>query len=119
MPFDFAALKAQVRQTVQDTMSTEADYIAPDGTVTALRVRWHNKIARTGDLLDTGYAEVIEGINRAIFNIPELNEKSVVLERNGQVKLTSPHFLGAVLILDSMEPMVGPVEQIWNVAHDR
>lgn len=116
---NFAALKAQVRQTVHDTMSTEADYTSPEGVVTALRVRWHNKIARHGDLLDAGYAEVIEGVNRVIFNIPELNEKSVTLEQRGTVTLTDPLFMGAVLILDTMEPVVGPVEQIWNVAHEQ
>lgn len=116
---DFAALKAQVRQVVQDTMSTEADYTSPDGVVTALRVRWHNKIARHGDLLDAGYAEVIEGINRVIFNIPELDQKSVTPEQRGTLTLTSPHFNGAVLILDTMEPVVGPIEQIWNVAHEQ
>ena len=120
MPLDFAALKAQVRQTVQDTMSTEAEYTSRDGAVTAtLRIRWHNKISRVGDLLDTGYAEVIEGINRVIFNIPELTEKNVKPERGGQLLLTSPHFMGAVLILNAMEPTVGPIEEVWSVGHDR
>lgn len=119
MAYDFAALKATVRQTVQDVMSTEAEYVSPSGETTALRVRWHNKIARVGDLLDAGYAEVIEGVNRVIFNIPELDEKNVKLERDGEVRLTNPHFRGAVLVLVAMEPEVGPIEQIWTIAHEQ
>ena len=118
---DFAALKAQARQTVHNTMKVAAEYThaAYPGVVTVLQVRWHNKIARVGDLVEIGYSEIVEGINRVIFNVPELNEKSIVLQRGGQLKLTGPHFFDAVLILESMEPMVGPIEQIWLVAHER
>lgn len=119
MAFDFAALKGQVRQIVHDTMSVRAEYTHPDlvGEV-ELRIRWHNKIARTGELLELGYAEVIEGVNRVIFNIPELNKKSVVVRRGGRLRLLDPQYAGAVLILDSMEPRVGPTEEIWLIGHD-
>lgn len=118
--FDFAALKADVRQIVHDTMAVEAEYTDPrkNGSV-VLQVRWHNKIAQVGELLETGYTEILEGIDRVIFNIPELNKKSVVPVRGGRLHMLSPHFNGAVLVLDSMRPIVGPVEQIWTVGHER
>lgn len=120
MPFDFAALKAQVRQVVHDTMAGPAEYSHPNYPgVVELRVRWHNKIARGGDLLDSGYSEVIEGIDRVIFNEPELVQKSVTLRRGGLLRLLSPHMRGAVLILDSLEPRVGPIETIWLIAHEK
>lgn len=117
---DFAALKAQVRQTVHDTMSTTGLYTheSEPGVETELSVRWHNKIARMGDLLEAGYSEVVEGINRLVFNVPELTEKAVILRRGGRVTLTNPHYGGAVLVLDTMEPMVGPIEQIWLIAYE-
>lgn len=119
MPYDFAALKSRVRQIVHDTMGMDAEYSHPDYPgVAQLRVRWHNKIARTGDLLDIGYSEVVEGINRVIFNEPELVQKSVTLRRGGRVRLLSPHMRGAVLILDTLEPRVGPIETIWLIAHE-
>lgn len=120
MPFDFAALKARTRQIVHDTLAVEGEYTHPTkvGAVT-LRVRWHNKLVRTGELLDTGYAEVLEGVDRVIFNRPELHEKSVVLTRGGQVRLTDPRFNGAVLVLDSQQPIVGPVEEIWMIGYLR
>ena len=118
--FDFAALKARTRQIVHDTMATDAEYTHPHlvGAV-GLRIRWHNKIAQYGDLLDTGYAEVVEGINRVIFNRPELDEKSVTLKAGGYIRLLAPQYGGALLILDVQEPVVGPVELVWKVRHDR
>lgn len=119
MAFDFAALKGQVRQIVHNTMGVRAEYTHFDSNgAVELRIRWHNKIARTGELLDLGYAEVIEGVNRVILNIPELNQKSVIVQRGGQLKLLDPQFNGAVLILDAKEPQVGPIEEIWLIRHD-
>lgn len=118
--FDFGAVKAMVRQTVHDTMSTPATYWHESNpTVTVeLRVRWHNKIARMGDLLEAGYTEVVEGINRLIFNIPELTEKAVVLSRGGRITL-GEHYGFTELVLETKEPEVGPIEEIWLIAHDR
>lgn len=117
MAFDFAALKASTRRIVHDTLATAALYDHASLAVSVgLRVRWHNKIARFGDIENVGYSEIIEGINRVIFDKAELDEKGVVLERGGQITLTAPEYNGAVLVLDTMEPEIGPVQQIWLVA---
>jgi redox-sensitive bicupin YhaK (pirin superfamily) len=116
---DFAALKAQVRQTVHDTMSVPAVYSHPDEVGEyALRVRWHNKQALVGDLIDSGYAQTIEGVNRVIFNRAELDEKGAVLRSGGVLRVVAPQFHGASLILSSQEPVAGPVEVIWIVGND-
>jgi hypothetical protein len=121
VPFDFSELKKQVRQTVHVTMSVPAIYThdSAPGVETELRVRWHNKIARVGDLLEAGYSEVVDGINRVIFNVPELIEKGVVLARGGRITLDTEYYDGAQLILETKEPRVGPVEEIWLIAYDR
>jgi hypothetical protein len=112
MPFDLADLKRQARKVVHDTMSVPAVYENPalPGSVD-LRVRWHNKIAINGDLVEAGYAEMIEGINRVIFEKAELDEKGVNLARGHKLTVWD----GTVLMLDSQEPAVGPVTVIWRV----
>lgn len=117
MRFDFAALKSQVRQTVHDTLAVPALYHSVDLDVPVeLTVRWHTKIDRFGDLDGMGYAEVIDGINRVIFNRPELQEHGLVLRGGGEVELTSSGFEGVRLVLVSMEPDSGPVDESWVVA---
>lgn len=116
MAFDFSAYKRLARRTVHDFLSTTASYAhATLAEPVELRVRWHNKIARYGDLEGGGYAEVIEGVNRLIFDADELNEKGVVPVQGARVTLTDAAFNNTVLILDTAEPRVGPVEVIWNV----
>lgn len=110
--FDFAALKAQARQTVHDTLSVPATFVSKDMMTRAeLRVRWINKIVINGDIVETGYAEMIEGVDRCVFNQLELNEQSITLQRGDMLTMWD----SAVLILDSQEPPTGPVEVIWRV----
>lgn len=118
MAFDFAALKAQVRQTVHDTLSIAADYSDDNTSPVELRVRFHTKINRFGDMLDQGWAEVVEGVNRLIFNKPELDQNSVTLRRGGKVTFTDPHFEGIVLVLHVQEPDSGPIDAIWQVSQE-
>lgn len=118
--FDFAAMKAKTRQIVHDTMATEAIYTHPNFVGSEeLRIRWHNKVAHVGELLENGYSSILEGVNRVIFNIPELDKKGITLQLGGRLALVNPLYGGAVLILDSKEPRVGPIEEIWFIRHDR
>lgn len=118
MFFDFIELKSQARQALHDAMAVPAQYTDADFVIPVdITVRWHNKIDRFGDIVDTGYSELIDGINRVIFNVPELVEKELTISRGGHLQLTDPRFGGATLVLDSMEPRVGPVEEIWLVGH--
>lgn len=116
MPFNFSAYKALARRTVHTYLSAGALYSHSDlAEPVDIRVRWHNKIARYGDLEDGGYAEVVEGVNRLIFDAAELNEKNIVLAKGAHIALTDPEFDNAVLVLDTAEPRVGPIEIIWGV----
>ena len=113
MPYDRAASIAAARRAVHSTMSKEVSYEDPDspGLVT-LRVRWHNRIAIQGDLVEAGYANVIDGVNRVVFDKVELDEKGVVPARGAKITTGD----GDVLVLDHMEPTAGPIEIIWGVA---
>lgn len=116
MSFRFSAIKALARRTVHNTLSVASLYSYSTLFVDVeLRVRWHHKIARIGDLEDGGYAEIVEGVNRLIFSRTELNEKGVVLHHGGRIVLIDPEFNNTVLILDHAEDSSGPEEEIWAV----
>lgn len=116
--FDFAQLKHDARRAIHDTMRVTCDYTAtgiPSGT--QLGVRWHNKINRMGDLENQGYAEIVEGIDRMIFDLEELSAKGITLVRNGVVTL--PEIMGSIsFALDVQEPDTGPIERIWLVTRE-
>lgn len=117
MPFDFAAAKARVRQIVHNTLSVSATYL--DDTLDeaqTLNVRWHDKINRLGNLDNMGWAEQIEGIDRIIFNLPEVTSKSLVLRQGGVVTLTAALYGSVEFTLQAQEPVVGPIEVIWLVS---
>lgn len=110
-------IMAAARRVVRSTFAENAVYTHPNRGMTEapISVSWHNRLAIQGNLDNTGYTDLIEGVNRAIFNREELAQKNLVLYKGGQVKLTDSLNEGVVLILDSMEPHVGPVNEIWNV----
>lgn len=118
MAFDFAATKSKARQVLHDTLAVSALY--QDSTLVepvSLRVRFHTKINRFGDLVEQGWAEVIEGVNRLIFNIPELTEKGVIPRNGATVSLAAP-FDGVVLVLHVEEPGDGIVSATWQVSKE-
>lgn len=119
--FNWLDVKAQVRGIVDETFRVTATY--QDQTLSTpldITVRWHNKIARTGDLEGAGYAEVIEGIERLIFNRDLLATANagqpVRLLHKGVVTLSDPRYNNAQFYLEEREPIVGPVEEIWQVS---
>lgn len=114
----FAQIKYDARRAVHDALKVDAVYTGPDGiTSVTLGVRWHNKINRHGDIEAQGYAEIIEGIDRIIFDLEELAAKSVTLRREGTV--TMPEIMGgATFSLDAQEPDAGPMLRIWLVTRD-
>lgn len=118
--FDWMSVKALARGTVHDTFRVPATY--QDNTLDApvdISVRYHTKIAQTGDLESAGYAEVLVGVDRIIFNRDELSSALVgsplKLRHKGVVTLTHPKFNGAQFWLETREPIDGPVDEIWNV----
>lgn len=116
MPFDFAELKARVRRTVHATFGITAEYWLNDADVPVpLRVRWHNKLTVVGDPNGDGFPVSLDTIDRVIFDMDELTEKTVTISRGGRLKITAKNYGGQVLTIDSREPKCGPTEEIWLV----
>ena len=112
MAFDFAELKSQTRRVVHDTLGVSALY--KDATMSApkeIRARWlSQKIDRYGDLVEQGYAEVVEGIDRVVLfpsDYPTLN-----FCRGGEI--TFPAYKRSFR-LDVLEPVTGPDQVVWQV----
>ena len=103
-----------------------AGLILPEDTVVGLKVRYHNKIDRTGDL-DGSYGEIIDGIDRLIFLDENVAEVSAALVENGEAPLrlsrgatvTIEGYKGLRFTLDNQEPPDGPAETAWGVARQR
>ena len=115
--YDRASQVAAARRTVHAVMAVNAVYEHPTrlGAV-GLSVRFHNRQVLAGDLVDSGYSQVVEGVNRCLFNIEELNRKGVELVVGGRITLTDPVNRGILLILDLEEPDNGPINRVWGVA---
>lgn len=129
MAFDFASAKALARRVVHKTLGVRAFY--QDSTMNSpvqLTARWHNKIDRMGDLDNQSYAELIQGIDRVIFEAVEA--RTYRLQRGGVIVF--PDYgagLGVVLgsslggedigppafILQTREPPDGPFSEVWSV----
>lgn len=111
MPFDFAALKAKTRRVVHDTLAVDAFYQDDSmGAARPIKARWHNKLDRFGDLMDQGYAEVVEGVDRVVLfpcDYPTLN-----FVRGGVV--TFPAY-GRSFRLEVREPKDGAHHAVWQV----
>lgn len=112
----FAEIKAKARRDVHASLSIAARYESYSQDVTAdLSIRWHNKLALLGDMDNGGYASVIEGVERIIFMRSELTAKGIELNEGDNIIVTAPGFENAHLILSTREPIVGPVEVVWQV----
>jgi len=129
MSFDFAALKARVRQTVHETFGLPALY--QDSSLSKpvpISARLHNKLTLAGDFENNGYAETIQGIDRVIF---QAEESHAIGARRGGV-VTFPSIGGglgvgvgaalggegvgqATFVLQTRQPNCGPHEDIWYV----
>lgn len=129
-------IKARARRAIHGRLAASATLVdeahpaglifGEDYTGLGLTVRYHTKIAKTGDL-DGSFAEVIDGIDRLVFNDENLAEVSAALVDNGEAPLslsrsatvTIPEYKGLRFTLDSQEPPDGPLETIWVVARSK
>lgn len=116
MTFNFADLKVETRRAVHDTLGVPAFY--QDDTMSAPRAitaRWFNKSAKYGDLVEAGYAEVVEGVDRVVF-FP-CDYPTIRFVRNGVI--TFPDYKMSFR-LDTLEPPDGPGgasgQAVWQVA---
>lgn len=111
--FDLAALKASSRQALHECLAVAAFYEDSETPPTGITVRAHNKMVRAG-ALDGGFGvEVFEGLDRLIFNAPEIISKNIVLFHGGYV--TIPQY-GLRYSLEAQEQSDGPVNIYWTVA---
>lgn len=110
--FNFADLKIETRRVVHDTLGVPAFY--QDDSMSAAKsitARWFNKTAKYGDLVETGYAEVVEGVDRVV--LFPCDYPTVRFQRLGVV--TFPQY-GRSFRLDILEPSDGPGGQaVWQV----
>lgn len=114
-----AQIKAKARKAVHAAFSYSATY--KDGTLNApvpVNVRWHNRLVMLGDYDQSGYASVIDGIERVIFDRSELSKLGIEPMRGAVVVITDEGMNETRLTLDTREKHVGPLEEKWMVARD-
>lgn len=115
--------KTQARAALHAAMAEPASYTAPGvgGAVTpspeqieaglSLTVRWHHKLRIVGENVQSD-AGVIEGINRIVFNQPELDALGLAPVKHGVVSIPG---LNKTLRLDYREEDDGPLNVYWSV----
>lgn len=115
--FDWASAITNARKIVHDTFRVLVQYedISTPGVLVPLYVRWHDRLTLVGNVVDAGYADVLEGVDRIIFEREELVQKDVLLHRAGKVHFGAT-YQNAVLILEALEQSDGPVNVVWKVS---
>ncbi len=109
----FAEIKAAARRAVHDAFAIAATY--QDAVVTTpvdLLVRYHTRMVRPFGDDGSGYAEVIENIDRVVFDTEALAALGITPIRTGVV--TFPDY-GITVKLDVRDPTSGPIAQAWTV----
>jgi hypothetical protein len=98
---------------VHDTLAVQAFFQANSASAPVeITARWHTRLVRQGDLEGVG-ADVIEGVDRVVFDRAALVAAGLAPKRGGIVVF--PGYADLTVILDVMEPYEGPVEEIWFV----
>lgn len=109
----FAQLKQELRRAVHDGFAVAATY--QDSSMlnpVSLRARWHTRGARPfGDLGD-GYAEVIENVDRVVFDTEELATKKITPCKGAAVSFLD---YGICVKLNTRDDKTGPVVEAWTV----
>ena len=114
MPFSFAEAKANARRIVHSTFGVRALFKdSPTSTPVELQARWHSRLVLQGAIENSG-AEVIEGIDRVVFNREQLAELGISPVRLHTVSFPDYPLLGT-LVLDFRRPYDGPIDEIWEV----
>lgn len=117
MTFDFAAHKARTRQMLHSIMAVSAFYTdiqTPQTAEPNVTVRWHNKLVTNGASQDGFDAQIIEGVNRLVFQSDQLTLAGVTLRGKGLVYIPG---YNAIFKLITQEPQDGPLNVYWNVTY--
>lgn len=113
MDFSFADAKAALRRTVHEAFGVEAFYqdnslIAPQ----PIRVRYNfKKIDRYGDLVEAGYASIVENIETIVLMPSDTPELTFV--RDGRITL--PSLPDVEFILRVKDTSSNALDQVWQV----
>lgn len=117
----YADIRRRARRDIHAAFAVSATYT--DDVVrppTPLAVRWHDKgssfsgiVSSVGNISGGDYAEVVENIDKIIFNTDELIEKGISPKRGGTITLTD--YGDYQLVLDLREPTDGPLKMTWTV----
>lgn len=109
-------IKAASRQALHESLAADAFYTHNAHTDVPITVRWHNKLARAGALEGGFDVEIIQGIDRLVFNEPELVLKNITLQRGAVVRV--PELGDATFRLDVEEERDGPINIYWTVVRE-
>lgn len=113
MAFDFAAAKLSARRTLHGTFGVPAFIKVTSASVPEeVRARLHEASTVYGDLLDQGYAQTVEAVDRIVF-VPE----DIAPEHRPRklAEVTFPHRTGITFILQTKDVTDGPLEEVWEV----
>lgn len=78
-----------------------------------LTARLHNRVAVNSDPLNGGYASIVEGVTRAIFNRQELEANGIALQKDDIISFDAPY--NVRVRLATKDPANGPVVEKWSV----
>jgi hypothetical protein len=110
---DWADVKADARRTVHETFAVRCLYRAPGQNDTVeVSARLHTRMV-VGGAEGAGYATIVEGVTRVIFDREELIVKGVRPRRNGLV--TFPDY-GSSFALDVRDDYAGAITERWSLA---
>lgn len=113
MAFNFADAKAQARRAVHDTLGVPAHIKSTSvSTPEPITARLHEATTLYGDLLDQGFAQTLEPVDRIVL-IPSDFPMGVTSRQNSEV--TFEHRPGIIFVLNIKEPSDGPLEEVWQV----
>ena len=105
-----------MRRDLHDTFAITASY--QDSTLLEpvdVNIRWHSRYETFGNLSEQGYAEIVDNVDRIVFDIDELVTLELTPRVGGLVTITEDGWGDAVLVLRLSDPRIGPVENVWQV----
>jgi hypothetical protein len=118
--FDLAALKRQSRQTLHGVMAVLASYTDSVTPPTDIHVRWHNTLILRGKPIGVGAsgefgAEILEGIDRIVFQESELTSLGITIASGGYVTIYG--YDNARFKLEAELQPDGPENIYFQVSH--
>lgn len=112
MAFDFASAKLLMRRTLHVVFGVPALIkVTSVSTPEEVRARLHEASTLYGDLLDQGYAQTVEAVDRIVF-VPE----DIAPEHRPRklAEVTFPHRPGITFILQTKDVTDGALEEVWE-----